>query len=75
MIFSGYSWQAVYNDANLGINLVKQWLDSNLLSLNINKSCLVPFSLTCSGQLPLTIHNKLSILIHNCSSADIYDSK
>lgn len=70
VIFSGLTWESAYENANTGIDLIKKWLDSNLMSLNINKTSLVPFSLTVSGlkQLKSIDHLKLTIHNSNCSN-------
>lgn len=65
VIFSGLTWEDTYKHANVGINLIKNWLDANLLSLNITKTTLVPFSLTVSGLNKLKSLSHLKLIIHN----------
>lgn len=65
VIFSGLTWEEVYKHANAGMNMIKNWLDANLLSLNVSKTTLVPFSLTASGLRQLKSLSNLKLTIHN----------
>ncbi|ERL93144.1 hypothetical protein D910_10443 [Dendroctonus ponderosae] len=46
LIFSGVSWDEVKKKAMDGMDVVKQWLDSHKLSLNVAKTHFIPFSIT-----------------------------
>ena len=46
LIFSDVTWQCVKTKAEIGIGLVKDWLDYNELSLNVDKTKYIAFSLT-----------------------------
>lgn len=60
-IFSGTSWEKVFDVANSGMDVVKSWLDHNLLGVNISKTVAIPFSLTVVGQPPDGAHQ---LIIH-----------
>ena len=65
VIFSGLNWEETYLNSNKGINIIKEWLDANLLSLNISKTTLIPFSLTIHGLDHSDINR--NVTIHNCN--------
>ena len=60
LLYRGRSWDSVYHQAETSLKAVKIWFDANLLTLNIDKSHFMCFSLT-SRNLPnknyLTLHN------------------
>lgn len=45
LIFSDKTWDNVKNKATRGVNIVKNWLDCNKLSLNIKKTSFMAFSI------------------------------
>lgn len=69
ILFEGDDWKKTHHLANTGINRVKQWLDNNLLTLNIQKTKYLTFTATLAGQ-PKTPHH---LTIHNikCSLGNI----
>ena len=66
VIFSGKDWKDTFRNANMGINIIKDWLDRNLLSLNISKTIIVPFSLNNSSLVNLSSMENAKVIIHNC---------
>ena len=56
-------WLGASLFANIGTNQIKKWLDMNLLSLNINKTTLIPFTLKRSGLS--TMNADLNLVIHD----------
>lgn len=61
LTFSGDSWERIQQRAEVVLRLVKAWLDSNQLSLNLVKTVFVPFSISPSGQ-----PTNCQIKLHNC---------
>jgi hypothetical protein len=50
LTFTGNTWAEVKNIAEKGLNLVKTWLDSNKLSLNIQKTNYIAFTPTTKNR-------------------------
>lgn len=50
IIFTGKDWEEAKNNAIKGFKLVKNWLETYKLSLNLNKTNYIAFSLTRAGQ-------------------------
>lgn len=44
LVFSGQNWEEVFDSAQAGFNKVNQWLQHNLLTLNISKTNYIAFS-------------------------------
>lgn len=63
LIFHGDSWQEVYDTAQSGFNLVYSWLKNNALTLNVEKSKYIPFTIK---NIPWTTHDNYSIIAHSC---------
>lgn len=63
LLFEGKTWNESHSKAEIGINEVKKWLDSNLLTLNSDKTKFICFSATKAGQ-PKEMHN---IFVHHCN--------
>lgn len=61
IIFKGKTWEEVFTTAENELRKVTKWLNDNLLTLNIQKTKFVAFSLTQSG---LPIQNSISL--HSC---------
>lgn len=61
LVFTSDSWTSVYKKATEGINKIKYWLDNNLLTLNIDKTKYMTFSIDPRRQpgpdKKLTIHD------------------
>lgn len=62
LLFSGKSWSEAQSMAEEGISKVAQWLDSNLLTLNLEKTKFITFSIR--NQL---IANNFQLKVHSCS--------
>jgi retron-type reverse transcriptase len=62
ILFSGDSWSSVNKLCETEMRTIKLWLDSNLLSLNVDKTKFMTFSLTETGQPA----NLTEIKIHSC---------
>ena len=62
IIFNSSSWQQVFTKANNEMDIVKEWLDDSLLTLNIEKTKYLAFSIDKRGQPP----DANSITIHQC---------
>ncbi|CAB3254900.1 unnamed protein product [Arctia plantaginis] len=45
LIFTGETWDQVFGMAQLGFNIVTEWLASNTLSLNVDKTRVMQFSI------------------------------
>jgi hypothetical protein len=69
LIFEGNSWDVTHKNAEIGMNIIKKWLDDNLLTLNIPKTKYIRFSPTITGQPKMM----LSIKIHklNCNTSTL----
>lgn len=64
LLFHADSWQEVYSDAQLGFNMVSEWLKNNKLTLNVSKSMYIPFSIKNHA---IPSYTNLSITSHTCS--------
>jgi hypothetical protein len=63
LIFHARSWDEVYGRAEEGLRLVKNWLDTNLLTLNVAKTNYMTINITNRGDD--YVRDK-TIGIHNC---------
>jgi hypothetical protein len=61
IFFDSHSWPEVMETATQELHKVQTWLDNNLLTLNIDKTNFVAFSLTDAGRLEQT-----TITLHSC---------
>lgn len=50
VIFLGESWEEVYEKTVLGLSKIKNWLDSFKLTLNVDKTNYIAFSLTSANR-------------------------
>lgn len=66
IIFSNASWQSVFTIAEKGLNVVSEWLRSNLLTLNVAKTNYICFSIDKRTQ-PMTDYK---LKIHSCNETD-----
>lgn len=64
LTFVGRTWQDAYNKAQMGFNIVKKWLHDNVLTLNIDKSKFIAFSIRNLSSTNTT-H---TITAHDCNS-------
>lgn len=63
LLFTGNSWLEANLNANAGFKVVTDWLDWNLLTLNISKTKYIAFSIRSDGQPP---PSTLRIISHRC---------
>lgn len=61
LLFESHSWDSAFKQAKVGLNKIKQWLDSNYLTLNISKTTFVTFAAQLSS-----IHDTQQIKVCNC---------
>lgn len=50
IVIQGNSWRHVFKLAEMVLKIVKRWLDSNRLILNLSKTCFIAFSVSDAGQ-------------------------
>lgn len=62
---SAKTWREVYEYAERDINIIKEWMDYNLLSMNISKTNFITFSINTLGQPPTDFKLKVHTLICN----------
>jgi hypothetical protein len=67
LVFHGVSWDEVKNCTESGLARVMDWLNSNILTLNLNKTKYVTFSIRNTTQ-PLS---NFSIKAHSCSNPSL----
>ncbi|CAH0563181.1 unnamed protein product [Brassicogethes aeneus] len=70
IVFLADTWKDVYDHAEGGLSIIKNWLDTSLLSLNIEKTHFITFSLTLAGRPKndfLKIHNLNCNKVCDCS--------
>jgi hypothetical protein len=67
IIFSGNSWNDTFSVAGHDMNVIKNWMDCNTLSLNVEKTNFIAFSANREGKPD----NQYKLKIHsNCHSND-----
>jgi hypothetical protein len=64
LLFSGDTWDEVFSCAQKGYNQVTQWLKANILSLNVEKTFFMTFSLR--DQCPN--NPNFNIISHSCNN-------
>lgn len=64
LFFSDDSWEQVFNTAQSGFSIVSKWLQSNILTLNVNKTKYIAFAHR-PNLLPDT---SLNIIAHECNA-------
>lgn len=64
LIFAAKTWSETFQLAQNGFNLVKRWLRENVLTLNIDKTKYLTFSIRASS------HVNFKLIAHNCCSDD-----
>jgi hypothetical protein len=73
LIFTGSNWDAVFGRAENGMLKVSNWLQANLLTLNVTKSNYICFSINKktqpSSDLTLKIHKCEKTKARNCACA------
>lgn len=65
LIFHGETWEQTYSFAQTGFDMVNYWLMKNSLTLNVDKTKIMPFTIK---NTQLSAHNQFSIIAHVCSS-------
>ena len=74
LYFEGETWTDVFKTANDTINTVKKWLDQHLLTLNIQKTQYITFSINNTGQpqntYTIKIHETKCNAVH-CSCSEL----
>lgn len=65
LLFHGDSWELVFQHAQSGLDLVTSWLARNLLTLNVDKTKFLTFSLSAAGKPPSSTY---SLIAHSCVS-------
>lgn len=68
---SGKTWAETFKTAENDLKILKNWLDLNLLTININKTNLITYSINNRGQP----HRDLNIRIHLPNCAESTDSQ
>lgn len=66
IIFKGKTWNEVRESAENGMRIVIDWLNNNLLTLNLDKTKYIPFSIYKNSQPK----SNFSIKAHSCSLVD-----
>lgn len=64
ILFQDVSWDSVYETAELGMAAIAEWLRSNLLTLNIDKTKYLAFHKTRVSQPPLSKR----LILHTCDT-------
>lgn len=64
LVFHGSSWEAAFSFAQCGLNTVTDWLSKNLLTLNVDKTKYVTFSLSTRGKIS---SSPFSLIAHSCN--------
>lgn len=63
ILFNGDSWSETILYTNAGFKIVTDWLDWNLLTLNLSKTKYITFSIRSDGQPP---PSSIQIISHHC---------
>lgn len=66
LVFHGNSWEEVYKNAQLGLQLVTDWLNNNLLTLNASKTKFIEFKITNRKSSKPT----QTLRVHSCGNAN-----
>jgi hypothetical protein len=61
--FQGNSWEDVYGHASNGLVTMKKWFDENILSMNVQKTKIMPIFLRKGGAPP----DNLKLKLHMCT--------
>jgi hypothetical protein len=77
MLFSGPSWNEVYHKATKGLNSIYNCINERGLSLNVDKSMFMKFSVYKNTNIDssLMIHNCNNLLICNNQGSELYALK
>lgn len=67
LIFYDKTWNGVYEAVESGINLVSKWLNHNLLTLNVEKTKVLNFSVNTKTKCP----NQLTVKLHSCANSPV----
>lgn len=66
LVFAGDSWDEVFTLAQNGLDMTTEWLQKNILTLNVDKTKYICFSI----RQAVSISGDLRIVSHVCNSAD-----
>lgn len=69
IVFSNSSWESVYNIAETGLSTVYAWLKNNRLTLNVNKTNYICFSINKRTEPS----NDYTLKIHQCNHTEHCD--
>lgn len=64
LIFRAGTWEQVFSSAEQGLKKVIQWLNLNLLTLNVSKTKFIPFALRSNSTPPTSY----KIIAHYCTN-------
>ena len=72
--FQGNDWDTVFNTAKRDIAMIKKWFDQNVLTVNVNKTKIMPLTLRDRGGTLnnfITLHSCGDVQCNNCNCARI----
>lgn len=78
VLIEGINSTGIYNSATLCLKYIKDWLDNNMLELNLNKSNYIYFHIsntTIDLNYPLIVYNFYCSLNDNCLYTGIQNIK
>lgn len=79
LLFTADNWKLAFDHAQAGLNCVTEWLRLNLLTLNIQKTCFLTFSIYTppknSTSYTLTAHSHPTVSPSSCSCPPLICSK
>lgn len=65
LVFTGDNWQETFKIAQIGLDKVTNWLNQNILTLNVDKTKYLKFGIrSTSTALPNT--SEYFLIVHNC---------
>ena len=75
IVFYDRTWESVYNLTEAGMNQIVQWLDTNLLTLNVDKTKVDNFSVStrnfCPPHLVAKLHTCKGETVSDCSCSSL----
>lgn len=60
LVFSGNSWEELFNNANNSLKIVQKWLQDHILTLNTDKTKYITFSPNITGQPPISLDLRMN---------------
>lgn len=67
LLFTGKNWIETNLNANEGFQIITNWLDNNLLTLNVSKTKFITFSIRNNSQPP---PSTIKIQAHHCTESE-----